>query len=92
MPGSYDPVLTVEQLWLDKGGRGLYVHADGIVADITQTSKGSLPWVSGVLIPSSQVLPVPSTMGWLKITWMSGSVGSVANGWMPIFSGNVVGI
>ena len=86
--------IEVDQLFFDVNGRGLYAHGDNSVVNATQTTKGSLPWVSGLQgdRPSSQIFPVPSSMGWLKITWMSGSAGAVASGWIPIFSGNITNI
>jgi len=93
--GSNIPVITVEKLWLDKAGRGIYVHKDAVVMNENKWIKG--PYVSGNTSLgwggstwSGQILPMPSTMGWLKVTWMSGSAGGVASGYMPIYSANVV--
>ena len=91
--------FETEQLWLRKAGRGLYCHGDGVIVDATTPTK--MPWLSGESFntgngtiathcTSAQIFTVASSMGWLKVTWMSGSAGGVSHGWIPIFSGNVI--
>lgn len=80
--GSNIPVLTVEKFWLDKDGRGLYVHADGAVCNADTWSTG----VSGGTTGAVQVLPAPSATAWLKINYMSGTAGTTTTGYIPIFN------
>ena len=92
--GSNIPVLTAEKFWLDKDGRGLNVHADGLVSN--QDKWTNTPWCSGANLgatggpKSGQFLPVASSMGWLKITWISGTGAGGGVGFIPIFSGNII--
>jgi hypothetical protein len=94
--GSYDPVLTVEKLWLDKDGRGLNVHADNAV--FHQATITNAVWVSSMAYgatglpgrPSTQVLAATSSLGWLKITWISGTSGGGGVGYIPVYSGNIM--
>ena len=92
--GSNIPILTVEKFWLNKNGRGLNVHSDGIVSNADMWTN--TPWCSGAGFPggsskiSSQYIPAASSMGWLKITWISGTGTGGGVGFIPIFSGNLI--
>ena len=69
--GSNIPVLTVEKFWLDKDGRAIWAHSDGVAA-------ASGAWNS----VSSQ-----SASGWLKASIISGTAGTtVLAGYIPIYS------
>ena len=88
--GSNIPVLTVEKLWLDKDGRGIYAHDDGKAAKAG--TWVNTPFASGSFVTGSgQVLPAASTTAWLKLTWMSGTAGNTTTGYIPVFSGNILG-
>jgi hypothetical protein len=95
MPGAKIPVLEIEKLWLKKSGRSLWFHDDGSVGHYETFAK--LPWISGLggagtSTPadwSGQILPAASSMGWLKVSWISGTTGSVSQGIIPIFSANI---
>ena len=75
--GSNIPVLTVEKLWIDKNGRGIYVHADGNVCNADT-------W-TGKLAKSGAFLPAVSATAWLKVIRMSGTSGTESTGYIPIF-------
>jgi len=81
MPGAKIPVLEVEKLWLKEKGRGINAHADGYAMNIAT-------WMSGTV--AAGWLPAASTMGWLKITYISGTSGAGGTGFIPIFSGNII--
>ena len=89
--GSNIPVLTAEKFWLDKDGRGLHAHDDGTACKAgTWTNIGV--YASGTAQGNTiEVLPAPSTTAWLKITVMSGTAGSSFVGYIPVFSGNILG-
>jgi len=82
MPGAKIPVLEIEKLWLKEEGRGIYAHADGYAFNIGTWSSGNRQ--------DNVSLPAASTMGWLKITWISGTAGAGGMGFIPVFSGNLI--
>ena len=86
--GSYIPVLTTEKLWLDKDGRGLYAHDDGVACK-AGTWTNIEAYSSGTA--HVEVLPAPSTTAWIKVTVMSGTTGTTFHGYIPVFSGNILG-
>ena len=82
MPGAKIPVLEIEKLWLKESGRGIYAHADGYAFN-------TATWISSNHADCDS-LPAASTMGWLKVTWISGTSGAGGMGFIPVFSGNLI--
>ena len=85
--GSNIPVLTAEKFWLDKDGRGLHAHDDGMACKAGTWTNINTYADSGV----REVLPAASTTAWLKLTVMSGTTGATFVGYIPVFSGNILG-
>ena len=84
--GGSIPVLSVEKLWLDKSGRGLYVYGDNYVSN-----ADAFPGVSSTCAGASKkFLPAASTTAWLRVHMMSGTAGATFTGYIPIFSGCAV--
>ena len=91
MTGAKIPVLEIENLYISPDGRGLILYNDGT----NFLRSGDSPW-TGV---SSQVaakkgatggrtfLCTPSSLGWLKIHYVSGSTygPTGASAYIPIF-------
>ena len=82
MPGAKIPVLEIENLFLEEDGRGLVLYND---ATNCVVQSGS-PWTCGAYNQSGGMgtilvselktracLPTASSMGWLKIHYISGS-------------------
>ncbi len=72
MPGSKIPVLEVERLGLTEDGRGIVLYNDATNLLIQSAS----PW-TGISSQSAGALkkffPAASSMGWLKIHYVSSS-------------------
>ena len=90
MPGSKIPVLEVERLGLSEDGRGLVLYNDATNFVVQSAS----PWTCGAYMHSSTsvltdrgCLPVASSMGWLKIHYVSGSTygPTGATCYIPVF-------
>lgn len=89
MPGSKIPVLEVERLGLTEDGRGLVLYNDATNFVIQAAS----PW-TGVFISSATTLettrsflPAASSLGWLKVHFVSGSTygATGATAYVPVF-------
>lgn len=91
MPGSKIPVLEIERLGISKDGRGLIAYNDATNMVIQSAS----PWTcsayistqSKVTASSRACLPTASSMGWLKIHYISGSTygATGATCYVPVF-------
>ena len=86
MPGAKIPVLEIEKLKLDEDGRGIILYNDATNLLIGSSS----PWTgisgqnSGL---SKQFFPAASSMGWLKIHYVSSSTygPTGASAYIPVF-------
>jgi len=90
MPGSKLPVLEVERIGLTEDGRGIVMYNDATNFVI----KSATPWSctaynqSGTsALTDRACLPVASSLGWLKIHYVSGSTYSAtgATAYIPVF-------
>lgn len=86
MPGSKIPVLEIEKLDITKSGRGLVLSNDAVNLLIGSSS----PWTgisSQSAGASKKFLPAASSLGWLKIHYISsstyGATGAAA--YIPVF-------
>jgi len=72
MVGSKIPVLEVEKLKIYEDGRGLIFRNDATNCVIQSAS----PWTgvsSNRVGASKKFFPAPSSLGWLKVHYISGS-------------------
>lgn len=73
MPGSKIPVLEIERLGLTEDGRGIVLYNDATNLLIDSAS----PWTgpsSTAIGATKQFFPAASSMGWLKLHYVSGSI------------------
>ena len=90
MAGSKIPVIEVERLALSKDGRGLVVYSDAtnfVVQSATPWTCGAYLQSSTSLLTERACLPTASSMGWLKIHYVSGSTygATGATCYVPVF-------
>jgi hypothetical protein len=92
MVGAKIPVLEIENLFLKEDGRGLILYNDATNSVIQSASPWTGVNASGVTTVSISndkryFLPVASSMGWLKIHYISGSTygPTGATAYIPIF-------
>jgi len=90
MTGSKEDVLEVEKLEFVEDGRGIVAHNDATNLVI----QSGTPWTSTAYNQSSSstlndraCLPTASSMGWLKIHYISGSTygATGATVYIPVF-------
>lgn len=90
MPGAKIPVLEVERIGLTEDGRGLVVYNDATNFVVQSAS----PWSctaydqSGASTRTDHAcLPAASSLGWLKIHYVSGSTygPTGAAAYIPVF-------
>jgi len=62
--GTRIPVMSVEKLRIESGGRGLYIDDDAANFDVNTWSTG----VSGGTTGAKQFLPAASAAAWWKVT------------------------
>lgn len=86
MPGAKIPVLEIENLFLKEDGRGLILYQD----DTNFAVKSTSPWtgISSQSVGNSRkFFPAASSMGWLKVHYISsttyGPTGATA--YIPLF-------
>jgi len=96
MPGAKIPVLEIENLFISHDGRGLILNEDGGNFKAASTS----PWTSYSYATSGNslksypgsggkpLLPTASSLGWLKIHYISSSTygATGATAYIPIFT------
>ena len=87
MAGNKIPVVEIEKLTLKRDGRGMHVYDDGDVLATTGWQGGDV-YASGSLI---KVLPAPSALAWLKVTYRSGTSATDVVGYVPVFNGHLFG-
>ena len=81
MPGARIPVLESEKFTISNDGRGLIVFDDG-----TNFKSGGA-WSAAVDSGATfACLPLASCNAWMRVTFMSGSAGSLGYGYIPILS------
>lgn len=88
MPGKKISELEIERLLITDDGRGLIVYDDATNFKTAATS----PWGGGVvsssvLLDTRTLLPTASSMGWLKIHYISGSTYGATGAacYIPVF-------
>lgn len=90
MVGSKIPVLEVERLGITEDGRGIVLYNDATNFVV----QSATPWAttaydqSGASIRTDHAcLPTASSMGWIKIHYVSGSTygPTGATGYIPVF-------
>lgn len=64
MTGTKIPVLNIEKLRMESGGRGVYIDDDATNFDVSTWSTG----VSGGAAGAVEVLPAASAAAWWKVT------------------------
>lgn len=90
MPGSKIPVLEVERIGLTEDGRGIVLYNDAtnlVVQSASPWTGISISGVEGATDAGGTFLPVASSMGWLKIHYVSGSTygPTGASCYIPVF-------
>jgi len=81
MPGAKIPVIEIEKLSLSEDGRGLVFYDDG-----TNFKSGGA-WSTAIDSGSTfKCLGVASCNAWLRVSFMSGSNGSIGYGFVPVLS------
>jgi hypothetical protein len=86
MPGAKIPVLEIERLGLTEDGRGIVLYNDGINFVVQSAS----PWTgisSNGTASSKKFFPSVSSMGWLKVHYVSSSTygPTGATAYIPIY-------
>jgi len=64
MPGTRIPVLNIEKVRIESGGRGLYIDDDASNFDVSTWDTN----VSGGATGAVEVLPAASATAWLRVT------------------------
>lgn len=90
MPGSKIPVLEIEKLKITEDGRGIILWNDAtnlVVQSATPWTSGAYPYSSTSAKTDKSLLPTASSMGWLKVHYISGSVygATGATCYIPVF-------
>ena len=87
MPGAKIPVLEIENLFITEDGRGLILYNDATNCVI----QSGTPW-TGVYNSSNRIetvkfFPAASSMGWLRVRYISGNTygPTGASAYIPIF-------
>jgi len=86
MPGANIPVLEVEKLKIAEDGRGLIFRNDAKNLVIQSAS----PWTgisSNGVKATKKFFPAASSLGWLKVHYISGSTygATGAAGYIPLY-------
>lgn len=81
MPGARLPVVEIEKLMIAEDGRGLNFYDDG--TNYKSGGAWSAAATSGAIFAC---LPLASCSAWLRVTFMSGSSGSLGYGYIPVLN------
>jgi len=86
MPGQDIDEVEIENLLMTEDGRGIVLYNDGINFVIQSASPWTAP-SSTAAGASEQLFPAASSMGWLKIHYISGSTygATGATAYIPVY-------
>lgn len=90
MPGRKVSVLEIERLGFTEDGRGLIVYNDAtnfVIQSASPWTGVSISGTEGGTDAGANFLPTASSMGWLKIHYVSGSTYGATGAacYIPVF-------
>lgn len=80
------PVLEVDKILLEEDEDGFTFYDDGI----NFKSGGAWQTVQTNAMKSTNCIPLASCNAWLRVTFMSGSSGSLGYGYIPVLKNPLV--